>query len=151
MLRATHTVNLAQGMAFRVLKAAAGKAQVGSAFDVAPMHPASDSAADKAAAQRWFKFLNLWFIDPALKGRYPDGVLPAARQAELLGLRDGDEAIMRAPLDFIGLNYYSPWIVRAAPEGNGIPGLDTRPTGLPAPTRKPTTAGTSIRKASTTS
>jgi len=136
MLRATHTVNLAQGMAFRVFKAASAKAQVGSAFDVAPMNPASDSAADKAAAQRWFKFLNLWFMDPALTGRYPEGVLPPARQAELLGQREGDEAIMRAPLDFIGLNYYSPWIVRAAPEGNGIPGLDTQADWAAGPDEK---------------
>jgi beta-glucosidase len=126
LLRATHTVNLAQGMAFRVLKSAGAKPQVGGAIDVAPMNPATASEADKAAAARWYKFLNLWFLDPALKGRYPDGVLPPSQQAELLGFRDGDDKIMRAPLDFIGLNYYSPWIVRDAPQGNGIPGLNTK-------------------------
>lgn len=126
LLRATHTVNLAQGMAFGVLKSAGAKPQVGGAIDVAPMNPATDSEADKAAAQRWYKFLNLWFLDPALKGRYPDGVLPSSQQAELLGFRDGDDKIMRAPLDFIGLNYYSPWIVRDAPQGSGIPGLNTQ-------------------------
>ena len=124
-LRATHTVNLAQGLAFRALKSANPKLEVGSVIDVAPMHAATNSEADKAAAQRWYKFLNLWFIDPPLRGTYPEGVLPAARLHELLGFRDGDEAIMRAPLEFVGLNYYSPWIVRHAPQGNGVPGLDT--------------------------
>lgn len=126
MLRATHTVNLAQGMAFRVLKAAKAKPQVGAVVDVAPMNPATASEADKAAAQRWHRFLNHWFLDPALKGRYPEGVLPSSRLDELLGIQPGDEKTMRAALDFVGLNYYSPWIVRDAPEGNGIPGLNTK-------------------------
>ena len=126
MLRATHTVNLAQGMAFRILKSAGAKPEVGAVIDVAPMNPATDSEADKAAAARWYKFLNLWFLQPALKGSYPDGVLPPAQKNDLLGFRDGDEKTVRAALDFIGLNYYSPWIVRDAPEGNGIPGLNTK-------------------------
>ena len=72
-LRATHTVNLAQGKAFRLLKAANPKRQVGSAFDVAPMFPATSSYADVAAAERWHKFQNLWFVYPALRGHYPEG------------------------------------------------------------------------------
>ena len=136
MLRATHTVNLAQGMAFRVLKTARAKPEIGSAFDVAPMNPASDSDADKAAAQRYYKFLNLWFLDPALSGRYPEGVLPTSQAPDLLGFRDGDDALMRAPFDFVGLNYYSPWIVRDAPEGNGVPGLDTTADWAAGPDEK---------------
>lgn len=136
LLRATHTVNLAQGMAFRALKAASAKPQVGGVIDVAPMHPATNSTADQAAAQRWYKFLNLWFLDPALKGSYPEGVLPPVQQAQLLGLREGDEKIMRAPLDFIGLNYYSPWIVRDAPHGNGVPGLNTKADWAAGPDEK---------------
>ena len=124
-LRATHTVNLAQGMAFRVLKARMPAAQIGSSFDVAPMVPATRSAADIAAAERWHRFQNLWFVHTALQGRYPEGVLPRERQEELLDFRAGDGDIMRAPLDFLGLNYYSPWVVRNAPQGNGVPGLNT--------------------------
>jgi beta-glucosidase len=111
-LRATHTVNLAQGEAFRALRAANGNLKIGSAFDVAPMFPATPSYEDLAAAERWHQFQNLWFITTALRGHYPEGVLPAERQAELLDYRSGDEKTMRAPLDFIGLNYYSPWLVR---------------------------------------
>jgi beta-glucosidase len=124
-LRATHTVNLAQGQAFRALRAVNSRLQIGSAFDVAPMFPATQSYADIAAAERWHKFQNLWFVHTALHGRYPDGVLPAGQQSELLGLRVGDDAAMRAPLDFIGINYYTPWIVKDAPQGNGVPGLNT--------------------------
>jgi beta-glucosidase len=124
-LRATHTVNLAQGQAFAAMKAINSQLQIGSAFDVAPMFPATQSYADIAAAERWHKFQNLWFVDTALQGRYPEGVLPKEQQNELLGFKSGDERLMRAPLDFIGLNYYTPWIVKDAPEGNGVPGLNT--------------------------
>ncbi|MEP6484956.1 MAG: GH1 family beta-glucosidase [Rudaea sp.] len=135
-LRATHTVNLAQGMTFRVLKAANPKLEVGSVIDVAPMHAATRSEADRAAAERWYRFLNLWFIDPPLRGKYPDGVLAPDRMNELLGIRDGDETLMRAPLDFVGLNYYSPWIVRDDPAGNGIPGLNTNADWAAGPDEK---------------
>jgi beta-glucosidase len=123
-LRATHVVNLAQGKAFAVLKRESPNAQVGSAFDPAPMIPATGADADRAAADQWFRLNNLWQVWPALTGQYPDGVLPADRLNELLDFRAGDESIVRAPFDYVGLNYYTRWTVRAAPSGfHGIPGL----------------------------
>jgi beta-glucosidase len=53
-------------------------------------------------------------------------VLPADRQAELLGFRPGDGELLHAPLDFVGLNYYAPWVVRAAADGDGVPGLNAK-------------------------
>ena len=138
-LRATHTVNLAQGEAFRALRAAHGALRIGSAFDVAPMFPASDSYADIAAAERWHRFQNLWFITTALHGHYPEGVLPADLQSERLGLRDGDQQIMRAPLDFIGLNYYSPWIVRYSTAADSAPDLSVAGEWARAPGVHPKT------------
>jgi beta-glucosidase len=132
-------VNLAQGMAFRVLKSARANLEVGSAFDVSPMFPATDSYADLAAAERWHKFQNLWFVHTALHGRYPDGALPVEQQDALLGYREGDDKIMRAPLDFMGLNYYAPFIVRHVAEGNGVPGLDLQGQWAAAPGDQPKT------------
>ncbi|MFT3792898.1 MAG: GH1 family beta-glucosidase [Rudaea sp.] len=131
-LRATHTVNLAQGMAFRAIKASRPNSEVGVVVTVDPMLAATPSAEDKAAAERLYKFHNLWFTTPALTGRYPDGVLPRERQSELLGLREGDETLVRAALDFLGLNYYSSCFVRHDPAGNGVPGLNAKAEDLPA-------------------
>lgn len=123
-LLATHVVNLAQGRAFTVLKTHNKHAQVGSAIDPVPMIPATHSAADHAAAEQWFRFHNLWHIWPALTGQYPEGVLPADQLPELLGIRNGDEVIVRAPFDYLGLNYYTGAHPSAGPEGQrGIPGL----------------------------
>ena len=152
-VRATHVINLAQGEAVRAIKAVDGAAQVGSAFDVAPMYPATPSPEDAAAAERWHRFQNLWFLYPALHGRYPEGVLQADRQAELLGFRDGDEKIVRAAFDFVGLNYYTPILVKAAPRATASRDSIPRASGrrCTASTRRPTSAGPSIRRGSTTS
>jgi beta-glucosidase len=123
-LKATHTVNLAHGMGFRALKAANSRLQVGSVYDVSPQLPASDSPADRAAAEAMDKLSNLWFVVPVLTGSYPEGVLPAASQAALLGMQSGDEQTMRADLDFVGLNYYSLTRVAASSQNSGVPGLD---------------------------
>ena len=123
-LRSTHTANLANAMAFRALKAANPRVQVGSAYDCANCWPATDTQADREAAARWDTMINLWYLQTTLTGRYPE-LLPADRQADLLGWQAGDEALVRVPLDFVGINYYSGWKVANAPEGNGIPGLNT--------------------------
>jgi beta-glucosidase len=138
-LKATHTVNLAQGRAFRALKAANSTLQVGSVCDVAPMFPATSSYEDLAAAERWHRFQNLWFITTALHGHYPEGVLPPQQQAQLLGYRDGDDRIMRAPLEFIGLNYYSPWVVRYSTAADSARDVNTSGQWATAPVHSPKT------------
>jgi len=129
----------AQGMGFRALKAANSRLQVGSAFDVGPMYPASSDYQDLAAAERWHRFENLWFVTTALHGHYPEGVLPPEQQAQLLGYRDGDDRIMRAPLDFMGLNYYSPWVVKHSTGPDSARDVSTEGQWATAPVHTPKT------------
>lgn len=126
-LKASHVINLCQGEAFRVLKNIRPTFQVGGAYDLSPMFPDSDSEADKAAAERFHQFQNLWFLTTALRGEYPAGVLPADRLHDLLGFQPGDDKRMRAELDYVGVNYYSRFFVHDAPEDHGVPGLHVRP------------------------
>jgi beta-glucosidase len=135
-LQATHTVNLAHGMGFRALKAAAARIKVGSVYDVSPQIAATDSDADRAAAAAMDRLSNLWFAVPVLTGRYPDGVLPGDRQELLLGMRSGDEQLMRADLDFVGLNYYSLTRVAASAKSSGVPGLNVKADWAVGPDEK---------------
>ena len=109
-LRSTHVVNLAQGQAFRAIKAARPEAKVGTAFNMSTAEPKSPSEADVAAAERYHAFRNLWFIDPAVKGEYPK-VLASRFPAEALGIQPGDMDITKVPLDFFGINYYNRSII----------------------------------------
>jgi beta-glucosidase len=111
-LRASHTVNLAQGAAFHALKAVRPSARVGTAFSMSPCEPATNSDEDKLAAERAHAIINIWFLEPALNGRYPDALsfLPDAAW----GVKAGDLDKMRAPLDFIGINLYYRTIASAS-------------------------------------
>ncbi|UCE86228.1 MAG: beta-glucosidase [Deltaproteobacteria bacterium] len=125
-LRATHTVNLAHGQAFRAMKAHDASTAIGTAFSMSACEPASDTEADRAAAERWHGFVNEWFLMPALRGRYPDAFRDGPRLAEM-DVREGELEAVRAPLDFIGINLYTRTRIEAADDDWG---LGARPAGL---------------------
>jgi len=109
-LHATHVVNLAQGQAYRAIKASRPAAKVGTAFNTTNAEPRTTSEADAAAAERYHAFRSLWFIEPAMKGEYPR-ILADRLPPEVLGVKAGDMDITRVPLDFFGINYYDRSVV----------------------------------------
>jgi len=103
-LRATHVINLAQGEGFRALKAIRADARVGTAFNMSACEPASNSEDDKLAAERAHAITNVWFIEPALHGRYPNAF--TFFPESMMRIKAGDMEKTRAALDFIGINLY---------------------------------------------
>ncbi len=125
-LRATHVVNLAQGQAFRAIKAVNPKFKVGSAFSMSNCEPLTNSAEDKAAADRAHAMGNIWFVNPALKGEYPKAFM-GENPYDVMGVKAGDLELCKAPLDYLGINYYRRQLVRAIPvgQGNAAMGVET--------------------------
>jgi beta-glucosidase len=117
-LRATHVVNLAQGLALRAIKAARPSLRAGCVYSVSPAVPASDSDEDRAAAEAFHAYVNTWFLTPALTGAYPAFEGADALLARM-DCRDGDENIVRAQLDWAGINYYFHQVVRHAVPAHG--------------------------------
>src|SRR3990167_4240816 len=110
-VRSTHITNLAQWLAARAIRAT-GKAEgICTAFSMTGIYPATDSAEDKAAAERRFAFTNLWFLEPAAHGRYPDAYV-GGMDPERLGVLPGDMEIVKTDFDFIGINLYSRAVVQ---------------------------------------
>jgi beta-glucosidase len=109
-VRATHIVNIAQGLAARAVRATGKVDSVSSAFSMTWACPASDTDEDRAAAERTHAFSNVWFVEPALNGSYPDAYVNPFDPSRL-GIRPGDMDIVRVPLDFIGINLYSRTVV----------------------------------------
>jgi beta-glucosidase len=114
-LAAAHHLLLGHGLAVRELRARGGSG-VGVTLNLSPAVPATDAEADVAAARRQDLLVNRLFTDPLLAGVYPEDA------AEVWGdltdfsfLRDGDLAVVAAPLDFLGVNYYYRAHVAAAP------------------------------------
>lgn len=109
-LKAAHTVTLAQAQALRSIKASSTKATVGSAYGMCPAYPKTDSEEDRAAAARYHAMNNVFFLEAAMKGRYPKAFV-GEPPYELMGFMPGDEKIMHAPLDWVGFHYYTRRIV----------------------------------------
>ena len=82
-------------------------AEVGITLNLTHTYPATDSPADDAAARAARRHLNRWFLDPLFRGAYPADMLERSRRTRRRS-RDGDLATIAAPLDFLGVNYYSP-------------------------------------------
>ncbi len=109
-LKASHTVNLAQGDAFRAMKAAAPRAKIGSAFSMSPGAPKTGTEADQAATARFHALNNVWFLYTAINGQYPKA-FPGETPLDRMGYQPSDEKRMRAPLDWVGINYYNRHLV----------------------------------------
>jgi beta-glucosidase len=128
-IRATHVVNLAQGMAAKALRGSKhSNLRVGTAFSMSPVHPRTQSSEDVEAADRWHRFYNLWFLETAINGRYPQVYL-SGRQNEMLGVQPGDLETVKAPLDFIGINLYTRAVVAHDPNEENVGVAQVRPGG----------------------
>jgi beta-glucosidase len=63
---------------------------------------------------------NRIFLDPLLRGRYPDDLRADVAAVSDLGfVQDGDEATIGVPIDVLGVNYYARTVVRAGNEADG--------------------------------
>ena len=131
-LRVAHHLLVSHGLAVQALRASRPGATVGISLNLACARAASDSPADAEAAERHDQFVNRWFLDPLLRGRYPDALLAhLQRRAGSVEIRDGDLEIASTPIDFLGVNAYHPDDVRAAP---GREPLGLEPAPAPPPT-----------------
>jgi beta-glucosidase len=121
-LLASHHALLAHGLGVGVIRANVADGKVGPVFDLNCAEPASDDAADKAAALRFDGAQNRWFLDAVCKGSYPADMLDLyARHNVLPDIRDGDLKTIAAPVDFIGINIYRRSVIKA---GADLPPLN---------------------------
>ncbi|MEV4636001.1 GH1 family beta-glucosidase [Actinoplanes sp. NPDC049548] len=132
--RAVHHLLLGHGLAARALRAA-GAQGVSITLNPAAVFPLDpQNAADVAAARIVDGLHNRIFLDPLLRGAYPDDMREhMARFTDLSHIREGDEAIINAPIDVLGVNFYTPAYVSAkpgqpaSPENPGTEGIAFRP------------------------
>ncbi|HLQ56024.1 MAG TPA: GH1 family beta-glucosidase [Streptosporangiaceae bacterium] len=135
-LPAAHHQLLGHGLASAALRSA-GARQVAITNNYTPAWPASDSAADVAAAAAYDVLHNRLFTDPVLLGGYPDLCAFGIGHDGPGCVRDGDLALISAPLDALGVNYYSPTRLSALPDSplpfqlEPVPGYPVTAFGWP--------------------
>jgi beta-glucosidase len=79
-------------------------------------YPASTREEDVAAARHVDGFRNRWFLDPVDLGEYPADLVEHFA-ASVPNIADGDLAAVSAPIDVLGVNYYSRGVIGAGPDG----------------------------------
>ncbi|MBN6053350.1 beta-glucosidase [Nonomuraea sp. RK-328] len=138
-LPVAHHQLLGHGLAAQALRAA-GAREVLITNNLTPVWTASDAEEDVAAAAAYDTLHNRLFNDPVLLGTYPDlsayGIRADGAAGEgpelsaALGIRDGDLAVISAPLDGLGVNYYNPTRIAALAD-DVLPFTDAGVTGYP--------------------
>lgn len=109
---ASHNLMRAHGAAVQAYRAE-GKHEIGLVVNIEPKYAATDSAEDAAAVERAHAYMNEQYLDPALLGSYP----PELR--EIFGEAwpewpQADFELIQQKLDFIGVNYYTRSVTKAA-------------------------------------
>ncbi|WP_078876629.1 family 1 glycosylhydrolase [Streptomyces sp. 150FB] len=116
-LRAAHHLNLGHGLAAQALRAALPpRGQISVSLNTAAVRARTQSPEDLDARRRIDALANRIFTGPMLAGAYPaDLFADTARLTDWSFVQDGDTAAIRRPLDSLGINYYTPTVVSAAP------------------------------------
>jgi beta-glucosidase len=111
-LAAMHHLNLAHGLAVPEIRRAARNApEVSATLNFHVPRPGSDDAEE--AVRRVDALANRSFTEPILRGAYPDDLLlDTAGVTDWSFVRDGDLTTISAPIDVLGVNYYSTVTVR---------------------------------------
>jgi beta-glucosidase len=105
-IAASHHVLLAHGLAHREIKTIDPDAEVGIVLNFTPVTPVGDSpyALDRQRVVNEWE--NCWYSDPIAGKGYPDYAVERLGwdQSEVL---PGDLDLISAPIDFLGINFYT--------------------------------------------
>jgi len=129
-LAAAHHLLLAHALGVQAIRAVAPRAAVGIVLNLQPEQPVTVHMLDQEAANVAHQQANRWFLDPVVGLGYPDDGARAWHWRRE-GVRPGDLETIAAPIDFLGVNYYSRQVVRSPLLPPLEPGPDrTERTGL---------------------
>ena len=103
--RAMHHILVAHGTAINTMRDL-GMSNLGGVFNFEWANPADDSAQSRTAADLYDGYYNRFFMDGVFKGTYPANVMEGLGPHMPDRWQD-DFATIQAPLDWVGLNYYT--------------------------------------------
>lgn len=119
----SHHLLLSHGRALHALRGQGTRARLGIVLNLSPTYPASDTDADRARATLEDGKLLRWYLDPLFGRGYPADVI-AHLGADAPRVAPGDQVEIAAPMDYLGVNYYTRSVVSA--DGSWKPGQDGR-------------------------
>ncbi|CUP76668.1 aryl-phospho-beta-glucosidase [Clostridium paraputrificum] len=92
--------------------------KIGIVLNLTPSYPRSESKEDLAAAKFADDFFNNSFLDPAIKGKFPEYLVEKLTEDKVLWEATEEEMaiIKNNTIDFLGVNYYQPRRVKSKEE-----------------------------------
>jgi len=128
-LKVSHHLLLSHGWAVPILRRNSPDAEVGITLVLFPLVPGPSNTAALPVFRKCDGYFNRWFLDPLYGRHYPAdmvaeyinaGYLPAEG---LNFVKPGDLEAIAVRTDFLGVNYYSPVILRSevTPENESEP------------------------------
>ncbi len=116
---AMHHLALGHGLAVQAFRATGLPGRIGPALNLATAYPADPNDKDaRRAATIADGTENRAYLDPILKGSYPDDFVASLggypRDALRGAIRDGDLSTIAGKVDLLGVNYYNPVFVDAS-------------------------------------
>jgi beta-glucosidase len=128
-LLVVHHLHLAHGLAVQAIRSATPQpARVGITFNLHSIHPASQSEADLQATFRFDGIQNRLFLDPVLKGSYPQDIIDFFGR-QFPSVQTGDLQTIQAPVDFLGINNYFRFVIQDDPSEPDLKLREVKLTG----------------------
>ena len=111
---ASHNLLRSHALAVQAYRAE-GRHRIGLVVNIEPKYAASRSLEDRAATARAEAYMNRQYLDPVFLGSYP------SEMREIFGEAwpdwpAEDFTLIRQPIDFLGVNYYTRSVVRFDPK-----------------------------------
>lgn len=102
-INASHHLLLGHGLATQAIRSVASDLRVGIVLNLTPAIPLNEN--DELAAKYADGFDNRWYADPIFKGSYPQDIVEGFGKE--VPIHAGDMQSISAPLDFLGINFYT--------------------------------------------
>jgi beta-glucosidase len=99
----SHQLLLSHGLAIKAMRAVSPRAALGIVLNQSPTTPASSSPEDIRLAHAEYAKMVRWYMEPVFLGRYP--VCGDIEHYPVV--ESGDMNLIAAPIDFLGINYYT--------------------------------------------
>lgn len=117
-VQAMYNINLASAKAikkFKELGCTEEDGKIGIVLNLTPAYPRSNSKEDLYASKVADTIFNYSFLDPAVKGEFPDLLVELLKEDNILWDSTEEELqiIKDNTIDFLGVNYYQPRRVKA--------------------------------------
>ncbi|PMG42876.1 GH1 family beta-glucosidase [Shewanella sp. 10N.286.52.B9] len=104
--QSAHHLLLAHGLALKVIQQNCPNALNGIVLNFTPCYPLTDTDADIKAASIADDYFNQWYMKPIMDGEYP-AIINDFDEADKPDIQAGDMDIIKQPLDFLGINFYT--------------------------------------------